>query len=67
MMARFGVAFDSMQLFSSMADNLSPAAVLNIISGAKEFADVHLRMTERKILNDLNKPSSKSSATGKIK
>ena len=67
MMARFGVAFDSMQLFSSMADNLSPSDVLNILSSAKEFADVHLRMTERKSLNELNKPSSKSSTAGKIK
>ena len=67
MMARYGVAFDSMQLFSTLVENLSPASVLNLLSGAKEFADIHLRMSERKILNELNKPPSKSYTGANLK
>ncbi|XP_071476850.1 probable ATP-dependent DNA helicase HFM1 [Diadema antillarum] len=55
LMARYCVAFETMKQFTKIAgtENLSDMIVL--LSQCKEFADIQLRVNERKVLNKMNK------------
>ncbi|XP_042907198.1 probable ATP-dependent DNA helicase HFM1 isoform X4 [Parasteatoda tepidariorum] len=55
LMARYYLSFETMKLFCSLSGKENLPDLLNLISASKEFEDVQLRVSEKKLLNDLNK------------
>jgi len=64
--ARLCVNFETMVAFSPLQHDTDLPGVLDILSHAKEFQDVHLRRSEKKALNSLN-PTLKFPIDGKVK
>ena len=54
-MARYCVAFKSMQQFLSLRGSEQLEDLLSTLSLCQEFDDVHLRVNEKRVLNTLNK------------
>eukprot|EP00727_Mastigamoeba_balamuthi_P009718 m51a1_g5369 hypothetical protein (874) ;mRNA; r:523445-527878 len=50
-MSRFYVAFETMRLFDAVPPDAGMEALLMTLSRAREFADIHLRVSEKKHLN----------------
>eukprot|EP00048_Salpingoeca_helianthica_P005380 m.87340 g.87340 ORF g.87340 m.87340 type:complete len:93 (-) comp13582_c0_seq12:2055-2333(-) len=55
-MAKYSIAFNTMEKLSGVGKGFK----LALLARAKEFDDIHLRQSEKKILNDINKPSKNS-------
>ena len=58
-MARYYISFDTMKRLKSIGgvDNLKD--LVEYISGCKEFTDLRLRVTEKRVLNALNKDKNR--------
>ncbi|XP_051788402.1 probable ATP-dependent DNA helicase HFM1 [Erpetoichthys calabaricus] len=71
LMARYCIAYDTMKQFSSFSGIETLTDLLTVISSAKEFSDIQLRVNEKRILNALNKNKNKTTIRfpidGKIK
>lgn len=59
-MARYCVAFQSMQSFLGLRGTEGLEELVGVISQCQEFADVHLRMSEKRVLNTLNKDKNRA-------
>ncbi|XP_055497359.1 probable ATP-dependent DNA helicase HFM1 isoform X1 [Leucoraja erinacea] len=59
LMARYSIAFETMKLFFLVNGNENLTELVTIISRCKEFADIQLRVNEKKILNTLNKDKNR--------
>lgn len=55
LMARFYVAFETMKSFCNLTGGEDVATLLSLISQSKDFAEIQLRVNEKKTLNRLNK------------
>ena len=53
-MARYYVLFETMCEFQKVTSTSGTEHLIDIIAGAKEFCDVRLRVSEKRILNELN-------------
>ena len=58
-MARYCVAFKSMQRFLSLTGGEELEQLVGVVSQCQEFSDVHLRVTEKRVLNTLNKDKNR--------
>lgn len=58
-MARYCVAFQSMQSFLGLRGTEGLEELVRVISQCQEFADVHLRVSEKRVLNALNKDKNR--------
>ncbi|XP_068069997.1 probable ATP-dependent DNA helicase HFM1 isoform X5 [Danio rerio] len=71
LMARYCVAFDTVKQFSMVTGTETLPELIEMISKAKEFSDMQLRVNERKTLNTLNKDKNRTTIRfpieGKIK
>ncbi|XP_039590583.1 probable ATP-dependent DNA helicase HFM1 [Polypterus senegalus] len=71
LMARYCIAYDTMKQFSSFSGTETMTDLLTVISSAKEYSDIQLRVNEKRILNALNKNKNKTTIRfpidGKIK
>ena len=59
-MARYCVAFKSMQQFLGLGGRDELEGLVGVVSQCQEFADVHLRVTEKRVLNTLNKDKNRA-------
>ncbi|KXJ16242.1 putative ATP-dependent DNA helicase HFM1 [Exaiptasia diaphana] len=59
LMARYCIAYDTMKQFLNVEGSESLADMVTLISKCKEFSDVKLRVSEKRILNGLNKDKNK--------
>ncbi|XP_071790611.1 uncharacterized protein [Asterias amurensis] len=59
LMARYCIAFDTMKQFSAVVGTESMEEILTMLCKCKEFADIQLRVNERKVLNTLNKDKNR--------
>ncbi|XP_043942750.1 probable ATP-dependent DNA helicase HFM1 [Protopterus annectens] len=59
LMARFYIAYDTMKQFALATGMETLPELVTMISGCQEFADVQLRVNEKKILNTLNKDKNR--------
>ncbi|XP_069795276.1 probable ATP-dependent DNA helicase HFM1 isoform X2 [Narcine bancroftii] len=59
LMARYSMAFETMKLFFLVSGNETLTELVTLISRCKEFADIQLRINEKKILNTLNKDKNR--------
>ncbi|XP_075040145.1 putative ATP-dependent DNA helicase HFM1 [Mixophyes fleayi] len=59
LMASYYIAFDTAKLFYSIHGTETLTELVTIISTCKEFADVQLRASEKKLLNTLNKDKNR--------
>ncbi|XP_051869190.1 probable ATP-dependent DNA helicase HFM1 [Pristis pectinata] len=59
LMARYSIAFETMKLFCLVSGNETLSELVTIISRCKEFADIQLRINEKKVLNTLNKDKNR--------
>ncbi|PWA13974.1 hypothetical protein CCH79_00017037, partial [Gambusia affinis] len=71
LMARYCVAFETMQLFSRVTGTETLPDLVDLVSKSKEFRDVQLRVNEKKPLNTLNRDKNRATIRfpleGKIK
>ncbi|XP_075689343.1 putative ATP-dependent DNA helicase HFM1 isoform X2 [Rhinoderma darwinii] len=71
LMASYYIAFDTARLFNTIQGKETMADLVMLISTCKEFSDVQLRTSEKKILNALNKDKNRATIRfpmeGKIK
>ncbi|XP_069823753.1 probable ATP-dependent DNA helicase HFM1 [Dendropsophus ebraccatus] len=71
LMASYYIAFDTAKLFNTIQGKETLAELVILISTCKEFSDVQLRASEKKILNSLNKDKNRATIRfpmeGKIK
>ncbi|EDO34884.1 predicted protein, partial [Nematostella vectensis] len=71
LMARYYIAFDSIKEFLAIQGTETLSDMVILLSKCKEFADVKLRVSEKRILNTLNKDKHKATVrfpvNGKIK
>ncbi|XP_068757801.1 probable ATP-dependent DNA helicase HFM1 [Montipora capricornis] len=71
LMARYCIAFDSMKQFLQIKGKESLSDMVELVSKCKEFSDVKLRVSEKRILNALNKDKNKQTIrfpiSGRIK
>jgi ATP-dependent DNA helicase HFM1/MER3 len=71
LMARYYIAFQSMKRFINLNGNESLSELVDELSKCEEFTDVHLRVNEKRILNQLNKDKHRLTIrfpmSGKIK
>uniref|UniRef100_A0A3P9NPP9 DNA 3'-5' helicase n=1 Tax=Poecilia reticulata TaxID=8081 RepID=A0A3P9NPP9_POERE len=70
LMARYCVAFETMQLFSRVTGSETLPDLVDLMSKSKEFRDVQLRVNEKKTLNTLNRDKNRATIfplEGKIK
>uniref|UniRef100_A0A3P9NQ28 Probable ATP-dependent DNA helicase HFM1 n=1 Tax=Poecilia reticulata TaxID=8081 RepID=A0A3P9NQ28_POERE len=71
LMARYCVAFETMQLFSRVTGSETLPDLVDLMSKSKEFRDVQLRVNEKKTLNTLNRDKNRATIRfpleGKIK
>ena len=61
LMARYCVAFESMKRFLGLKGSESLADLVSELSLCQEFADVRLRVSEKRVLNSLNRDKNKPS------
>ena len=59
-MARYCVAFQSMQSFLGLRGTEGLEDLVGVLSQCQEFADVHLRMSEKRVLNTLNRDKNRA-------
>ncbi|XP_072920021.1 probable ATP-dependent DNA helicase HFM1 [Hemitrygon akajei] len=59
LMARYSIAFETMKLFFLVSGNETLSELVTVISQCKEFADIQLRINEKKILNTFNKDKNR--------
>uniref|UniRef100_H3AR82 Probable ATP-dependent DNA helicase HFM1 n=1 Tax=Latimeria chalumnae TaxID=7897 RepID=H3AR82_LATCH len=59
LMARYYIAFETMKQFCLITGTENLAELVTMISSCKEFADIQLRVSEKKILNTLNKDKNR--------
>ena len=59
-MARYCVAFKSMQCFLGLRGSEQVEELVGVVSRCQEFADVHLRVSEKRVLNMLNKDKNRA-------
>ena len=59
-MARYCVAFKSMQRFLGLHGREELEELVGVLSQCQEFHDVHLRMSEKRVLNTLNKDKNRA-------
>ena len=59
-MARYCVAFKSMQRFLDLNGEEELEQLVGVVSQCQEFADVHLRVTEKRVLNTLNRDKNRA-------
>ncbi|XP_065067270.1 probable ATP-dependent DNA helicase HFM1 [Rhopilema esculentum] len=55
LMARYCIAFNTVKSFSEVKGSESMEELVEILSKSKEFEDITLRVSEKKVLNTLNK------------
>ncbi|XP_038158410.1 probable ATP-dependent DNA helicase HFM1 [Cyprinodon tularosa] len=71
LMARYCVAFETMQLFSRVTGTETLPELVDLVSKSKEFRDVQLRVNEKRPLNTLNRDRNRTTIRfpleGKIK
>ncbi|KAM4727735.1 putative ATP-dependent DNA helicase HFM1 [Anableps anableps] len=71
LMARYCVAFETMQLFSRVTGTETLPDLIDLVSKSKEFRDVQLRVNEKRLLNTLNRDKNRTTIRfpleGKIK
>uniref|UniRef100_A0A3Q2DRL9 DNA 3'-5' helicase n=1 Tax=Cyprinodon variegatus TaxID=28743 RepID=A0A3Q2DRL9_CYPVA len=71
LMARYCVAFETMQLFSRVTGTETLPELVELVSKSKEFRDVQLRVNEKRPLNTLNRDRNRTTIRfpleGKIK
>ncbi|XP_064098170.1 probable ATP-dependent DNA helicase HFM1 [Macrobrachium nipponense] len=70
LMARYCVTFTSMKTFLELRGDESLKELVEILSACREFRDIKVRMSEKRVLNELNKSSNSSvrfPIIGKIK
>ena len=60
LMARYCVAFKSMQRFLGLHGREGLEELVGMVSQCQEFSDVHLRMSEKRVLNTLNKDKNRA-------
>ena len=60
-MARYCVAFESMKRFLSLKGSEALADLVRELSLCREFVDVRLRVSEKRVLNSLNRDKNKPS------
>ncbi|KAM4023338.1 putative ATP-dependent DNA helicase HFM1 isoform 2-T2 [Anomaloglossus baeobatrachus] len=59
LMTSYYIAFDTAKLFNSIQGKETLADLVLLISTCKEFSDVQLRTSEKKVLNTLNKDKNR--------
>ena len=59
LMARYGVAFETIKIFFKLSGNEALEELLNLFCSCEEFKDVTLRVSEKRTLNELNKHKDK--------
>ncbi|KAK3889483.1 hypothetical protein Pcinc_006530 [Petrolisthes cinctipes] len=70
LMARYCVSFTTMKSFLQLRGDESLRELIELVSECKEFWDVKVRMSEKRVLNELNKSQTSSvrfPTKGKIK
>uniref|UniRef100_A0A3B3YXN9 Probable ATP-dependent DNA helicase HFM1 n=1 Tax=Poecilia mexicana TaxID=48701 RepID=A0A3B3YXN9_9TELE len=71
LMARYCVAFETVQLFTKVTGSETLPDLVDLVSKSKEFRDVQLRVNEKKTLNTLNRDKNRATIRfpleGKIK
>ncbi|XP_035993787.1 probable ATP-dependent DNA helicase HFM1 [Fundulus heteroclitus] len=71
LMARYCVAFETMQLFSKVTGTETLPDLVDLVSKSKEFRDIQLRVNEKRPLNTLNRDKNRTTIRfpleGKIK
>ncbi|MEQ2307495.1 ATP-dependent DNA helicase MER3 [Ameca splendens] len=71
LMARYCVAFETMQLFSKITGTETLPDLVDLVSKSKEFRDIQLRVNEKRPLNTLNRDRNRTTIRfpleGKIK
>ncbi|KAM9324770.1 putative ATP-dependent DNA helicase HFM1 [Gastrophryne carolinensis] len=71
LIAQYYIAFDTARLFYSVNGKETLAELVTMISACKEFSDIQLRTSEKKVLNTLNKDKYRTTIRfpleGKIK
>ncbi|XP_068236442.1 probable ATP-dependent DNA helicase HFM1 [Palaemon carinicauda] len=70
LMARFCVSFNTMKTFLQLRGDESLKELVEILSSCREFNEVKVRMSEKRVLNELNKSAGSSirfPIAGKIK
>ncbi|CAF96372.1 unnamed protein product, partial [Tetraodon nigroviridis] len=59
LMARYCIAFDTMNLFSKVTGTENLSDLIELVSKSKEFSDIQLRVNEKRPLNTLNKDKNR--------
>nr|XP_057922081.1 probable ATP-dependent DNA helicase HFM1 isoform X1 [Doryrhamphus excisus]XP_057922082.1 probable ATP-dependent DNA helicase HFM1 isoform X1 [Doryrhamphus excisus]XP_057922083.1 probable ATP-dependent DNA helicase HFM1 isoform X1 [Doryrhamphus excisus] len=59
LMARYCVAFDTMQQFRKVSGTEKLSDLIDVVSKSREFTDIQLRMNEKKTLNILNRDKNR--------
>lgn len=54
-MTRHYILFDTMKVFMATSCEESPKSILEVLSNAKEFADLRLRQKEKRLYEEINK------------
>uniref|UniRef100_A0A1A8I4H6 DNA 3'-5' helicase n=1 Tax=Nothobranchius kuhntae TaxID=321403 RepID=A0A1A8I4H6_NOTKU len=71
LMARFCIAFDTMEQFSKVVGTESLFDLVSLVSKSREFSDIQLRVNEKRALNTLNRDKNRRTIRfpleGKIK
>ncbi|TNN69838.1 putative ATP-dependent DNA helicase HFM1 [Liparis tanakae] len=58
-MARYCVAFDTMDQFSKVSGTESLSDLIELVSKSREFSDIQLRMNEKRPLNTFNRDKNR--------
>jgi hypothetical protein len=66
-LSRFYLAYETMRNFAGLTGGESLPDILAQICDAREFAEVVLRMGEKKLLNALNQPKGGAAAAARFK
>uniref|UniRef100_A0A674N2S1 Probable ATP-dependent DNA helicase HFM1 n=1 Tax=Takifugu rubripes TaxID=31033 RepID=A0A674N2S1_TAKRU len=59
LMARYCIAFDTMNLFSKVAGTENLSDLIELLSRSKEFSNIQLRVNEKRALNTLNRDKNR--------
>ncbi|KAM9323078.1 putative ATP-dependent DNA helicase HFM1 [Pholidichthys leucotaenia] len=59
LMARYCVAFDTMNQFSKVAGTENLSDLIELVSKSREFSDIQLRVNEKRPLNTLNRDKNR--------
>lgn len=60
LMARYCVAFDTMKQFSKVSGTETLSDLIDLVSKSREFSDIQLRMSEKRLLNTLNRDKNRT-------